>query len=73
VTTTDGKAPRLELVYRHEDGDIVMVLEASFRGDVRKVIPDIEESVTKEDAETRVAANFFEIIRGATQGPSDES
>jgi len=71
MSTTDGKAPRLEIVSQHEDGDIVVTLEATFRGDVRKLMAEVPEGMTKEDAELGVAGQIFRIIQNATESTSD--
>jgi hypothetical protein len=62
----------MEIVHQHEDGDIVLVLEVTFRGDVRKLFPEAEE-VSKQDAELAVATNIFKVVQLATTGPSDEA
>lgn len=65
----------LEIPEEHPDGDIVLVLEASFRGDIRKIIEqkDPEADVgSREDAERAVATNLFNVIAAIITSNSQE-
>ncbi len=73
MTTTDSKAPYLELRYPHEDGDVVITLTATFRGDVRKILGEVGKDVEKSDAELGVAGQIFRVVQDAAEAASNQA
>lgn len=73
MKTEDGLPPRLELIHKHDDGDIAIVVEVTFRGDVRKILGETAEELSKDDAEGAVAANLFRGIQAFTLQASSGS
>lgn len=69
MNTTDNKNPTLRIDF---DEDVSVLIEVTFKGDVRNLFNDLPEGTTREDAELQVAGNLFSVI-GAAAGASTAS